>query len=155
MTETAATPLEATTQIAAPPEKVWSLVADPRAMARFSPQVVRSFVRGGGSVGLGTTFVNVNRRGLLVWPTQAKVVRYVEGKDFAFRVKENYTVWSFELEAVDGGTRVTQRREVPQGISNLSLGLTKRVLGGVDTFTAELQQGMAETLAKVKAEAER
>lgn len=155
MTETAATPLEATTQVGAPPEKVWSLVADPRSMARFSPQVVRSFVRGGGPVGIGTTFVNINRRGLLVWPTQAKVVRYAENQDFAFRIKENYAVWSFELEAVDGGTRVTQRREAPQGISTLSLGLTRRVLGGVDAFAAELQQGMAETLAKVKAEAER
>jgi len=154
MTQIPAPELEATIDIAAPPERVWALISDPRNMARWSPQVVKTFLKG-GQPRLGATFTNVNRRGPLVWPTQSKIVRFVEGQDFAFRVKENYMVWSFALEAVDGGTRVVQRRETPQGVSKISSVLTKRILGGTEKFTGELQAGMTETLAKIKAEAER
>src|SRR5690349_5016288 len=118
--------LEATIEVAAPSAKVWSLVTDVKRMAAFSPQVVKTVVRGGGPVAEGTKFFNINRRGLLFWPTQAMVVRYEPHTDFAFRIKENYTIWSFALEpTTDGGTRVTQRRETPKGISDLSLSLTK------------------------------
>jgi uncharacterized protein YndB with AHSA1/START domain len=146
-------PIEATLEIAAPPAKVWALVSDLRNMARWSPQVVKTFVK--APVAEGSTMFNINRRKLLVWPTQSKVVRFVPEQEIAFRVKENFTVWSYRLEATeDGGTRLTSRREAPQGISDLSVGLTKRALGGVDEFTTELQQGMRQTLAKIKADAE-
>jgi hypothetical protein len=115
---------------------------------------VKTFIK--SPVAEGTTMVNINRRKLLVWPTQAKVVRFVPEQEIAFRVKENFTVWSYRLEATGtGGTRLTSRREAPQGISDLSVGLTNRALGGVDRFTAELEQGMQETLQKIKADAER
>jgi uncharacterized protein YndB with AHSA1/START domain len=146
-------PIEATVEVDAPPAKVWELVSDLRNMARWSPQVVRTFVK--APVTKGSTMFNINRRKLLVWPTQAKVVRFVPEQEIAFRVKENFTVWSYQLQPSGTGTRVTARREAPQGISDLSVGLTKRALGGVDVFTEELQQGMRETLAKIKVDAER
>ena len=153
MTDTE-TQLEQTVEIDAPPERVWALVSDVARMASWSPQVVRSFVRG-KVVGPGTTFVNVNRRGLLFWPTNAKVVRFEPHRDFAFRIKENWTIWSFELEpTATGGTRVTQRRETPKGISGLSKRLTRIALGGQEPFTEELRAGMRQTLDQVKAEAE-
>src|SRR5689334_21910019 len=125
--------LEESIEIAATPARVWALVTDLPRMARWSPQVVKTFVK--GPVQLGTTFRNVNRRGLLVWPTSAKVVRFTPHSDFAFRVKDNFTVWSFALEpTADGGTKVTQRREVPQGISDISVKLTKIAFGGQDSF---------------------
>ena len=76
--------LEESIEIAASPAQVWALVTDLPRMARWSPQVVKTFVK--GPVQLGTTFRNVNRRGLLVWPTSAKVVRFTPHSDFAFRV---------------------------------------------------------------------
>ncbi|WP_205472950.1 SRPBCC family protein [Nocardioides sp. SYSU D00038] len=147
------TQLEATIDIDAPPATVWSLVTDLPRMAEWSPQVVRTFVRG-GTVREGTTFLNLNRRKLLLWPTQAKVVRFTPHEDFAFRVKENYAVWSFRLEPTPTGTRVTQRREVPRGISKISTGLTTVALGGVPSFTGELEDGMRQTLGRIKAAAE-
>jgi uncharacterized protein YndB with AHSA1/START domain len=146
-------PIEATIEIAAPPAEVWALVSDLRNMARWSPQVVKTFAK--APVAEGSTMLNINRRGFLVWPTQSKVVRLVPEREIAFRVKENYTVWSYRLEATGTGTRVTARREAPQGISDLSVGLTKRALGGVDAFTVELQEGMRQTLQRIKADAER
>ena len=147
--------LEATIEIDAPPAQVWALISDPRRMAGFSPQVVKTVVRGGGPVMKGTKFLNLNHRGPVLWPTQAMVVRCEPHTEFAFRVRENYTIWSFTLEpTATGRTRVTQRRETPKGISNLSLRLTKVALGGVPKFTGELQDGMHATLAKIKAAAE-
>ena len=147
-------PIEASTEIDAPPAQVWALVSDLRNMARWSPQCVKTFVRG-GEVAQGTTMVNINRRGLLFWPTQSKVVRFTPEKEIAFRVKENWTVWSYTLEPTATGTKLTGRREAPDGISDLSVRLTKSVLGGSETFTAELTAGIAETLGKIKADAER
>jgi len=146
-------PLEASVEIAAPPAVVWSLVRDLRAMPRWSPQTAKSFLR--GSNGLGARFLNINRSGLLVWPTQSKVIRFEEGTEIAWRVKENRTIWSLRLEPTGaGGTRLVQRREAPDGISDLSVNLTKVAFGGVPRFTEDLRAGMAGTLERIKAEAE-
>ena len=75
-------------------------------------------------------------------------------REFAFRVRDNRTIWSFQLEPTDTGTRVTQRRETPDGISDISLRLTKVALGGQDTFTGELRDGMRQTLERMKVDAE-
>jgi uncharacterized protein YndB with AHSA1/START domain len=149
-------PLEATVEIDAPPAAVWSLVSDLRNMPRWSPQCAKTFVRGGGPVELGSRMVNVNRRGLLFWPTRSKVVGLVPEKEIAFRVKENWTVWSYALEpTATGGTLVTARREAPTGVSDLSVRLTKAVLGGVEAFSDELREGMQQTLNRIKADVER
>ncbi len=150
--------LEDSIEIAAPAEKVWSLVTDIPKMAKWSPQVVKSTVKG-GEVRLGATFSNLNKQGIKRWPTAGKVVRFtppVGGTgEFAFKIRENRTVWSFHLEpTADGGTRLTERRETPQGISHVSLVLTKVVLGGQQGFTEELRQGIRQTLERIKAEAE-
>ena len=147
-------PLEATIEIEASPARVWSLVSDLRNMSRWSPQCMKTFVR--GDIAVGSKTVNLNRRGLLVWPTQSKVVRLTPEREIAFRVKENYTVWSYTLEDLgEGRTRLVSRREAPQGISDVSVRLTKVALGGVTEFTSELQDGMRATLARIKADAER
>ncbi|MGN6721793.1 MAG: SRPBCC family protein [Marmoricola sp.] len=148
----AADTLEASVDIAASPARVWALIGDPRNMRRWSPQVVRSFSRGGS--GEGERFFNINRKGLLVWPTNSKVVRHEPEREIAWRVKDNYTIWGLRLEEIDEGTRVTQYREAPQGISDISVSLTKRFLGGVPKFTETLRSDMATTLQRIKADAE-
>lgn len=146
--------LEASIDIDATPAQVWSLVTDVRRMASWSPQVVRTTVKG-GVVEQGATFSNLNRQGLLFWPTKAKVVRFEPHRDFAFRVAENRTIWSFELgDNGRGGTTVVQRRELPHGVSKVSTTLTKVALGGIESFTRRLERGMNETLERVKVEAE-
>ena len=115
----------------------------------------RADLRPGRPGAAGHDVVNLNRRGLLFWPTQAKVVRFEPHREFAFRIKENWTIWSFTLEPTDGGTRVVQRREAPDGISGVSQRLTRLALGGQEAFTDELRAGMRQTLERIKAEAER
>ena len=148
-------PIEATVEIAAPPAKVWAMVSDLRNMPRWSPQVVKTFVRG-RPVQLGTTAININRDGIKVWPTQSSVVRFEPHREIAFRIKENRSIWSFQLvETEAGGTRITQRREAPDGTSKISDTLIDKVFGGQDNFQGSLRRGMRETLQRLKAEAER
>lgn len=144
--------LEASIDIAASPAQVWSLVGDPRNMRRWSPQLVRSISRGGS--GAGARFLNINRMGLLVWPTNSKVVRHDPEREIAWRVKDNYTIWGLRLEPSDAGTRLTQYRQAPQGISDVSVRLTTRFMGGVSKFTATLCSDMTTTLQRIKADLE-
>lgn len=146
------TDLEATTTINAAPAQVWAAITDLPRMASWSPQVVKTVVL--GEVKEGTRFLNINHQGWKHWPTTAKVVRFTPHSDFAFRIAENTTVWSYQLEDTAEGTVVTHRREAPTGISALSRSLTKVAFGGQESFTDEMRTGMGITLAKLKADLE-
>ena len=159
MTGDAVAPLEQAVDIAAPIDAVWALVSDVRRMNEWSPQVTSTRLSAGfDDVSAGTRFTNRNAHGELVWTTHAEVVAFTapgQTGEVAFRVDENWVVWSFHLAATDAGTRLTQRREAPHGISPLSLGFTDDYLGGYDAFTASQLAGMRETLEAIKAAAER
>jgi uncharacterized protein YndB with AHSA1/START domain len=147
--------IEETIETTAAPVRVWSLVSDLANMSRWSPQVAKTIVRG-RPVQLGTKAININRDGVKVWPTQSKVVRFEPHREIAFRIKENRSIWSFQLEQTEsGGTRITQRRETPDGTTKISDTLVDKVLGGQDSFQGGLRRGMRETLQKIKVEAER
>ena len=143
--------LEASTEIKASAEEVWKVVSDLEAMGEWSPQCRKIIVRGGGPITLGTKkTINVNKRGLLVWPTTAKVVRYEPNKEIAYRIKENGSVWSFTITPSDNGVKLTERREAPNNTSKVSQVLINVAMGGEKPFDAELVDGMNQTLTKIK-----
>ncbi|RVW10074.1 SRPBCC family protein [Prescottella agglutinans] len=144
--------LEASIEIAATPQDVWTIVSDLKRMGEWSPQCRK--MRVSGEVREGTKTFNINRKGLLVWPTTSKVIRFEPNKAIAFRINENRSIWSYTLEPTETGTRVVERREAPTGTSQLSQFLIKTVLGGADAFETEMVAGMNATLARIKQEAE-
>ncbi len=146
--------ISAAIEIEATPEQVWALISDPTQMPKWSPQCRKMIVRGSGPVGVGTTTINLNRRGLLWWPTRSKIKEFEPNRKFAFKVAENGTVWSFDLEPTATGTKLTESRHAPDGVSDVSNFLTRTVLGGTENFEAELELGIKQTLARIKAEAE-
>lgn len=146
--------ISASVDIRATPEQVWALVGDPTRMPEWSPQCRRMIVLGRGPVGVGTRTVNLNRRGPLWWPTRAKIVRYDPPRALAFAIAENRTVWSYELEPTAEGTRLTESRRTPHGVSAVSNLLTRTVLGGTERFEAELEEGIGQTLDRIKAAVE-
>lgn len=145
--------LKAEVEINAPVGTVWALVSDVSNMPRWSPQC--RVMKALGPVRPGTRTVNLNRRGLLFWPTTAVITEVVPERKFAFRIPLNTTVWSYELEPTATGTRLTETRYAPNGVTAISSALTKTVLGGMDKFEGELVDGMNQGLARVKAAAER
>ena len=152
--------------VGAPPAVVWDLVRDPRRMAEWSPQVRSSSLVDAADVdapdvdrdiGVGTRFVNVNEEGAdLEWTTHGVVVRFDPLREVAFRIEENWAVWSLNLQPIaGGGTRLVERRETPEGLSELALDLTDAFMGGQRLFTRNLRAGMHETLLRIREAAER
>lgn len=144
--------LKAEIEINAPVSRVWSLVSDPGRMPQWSPQC--RMMKALGPIRPGTRTVNLNRRGLLFWPTTSVITEVVPERKFAFRIPINTTVWSYELEPTATGTRLTETRLAENGVTAVSAGLTKTVLGGMDSFEKELLEGMNQSLQRIKAAAE-
>lgn len=147
--------LEQSIEIAAPVPRVWALVSDVRRMPEWSPQVTSTRLRSGfETCELGTQFTNRNAYGELEWTTHAEIVGFEPERELAFRIEENWAIWSFALSATGSGTQLTQRRELPDGLSKLSRDLTDGFMGGQDAFTGSQLAGMRETLERIKTAAE-
>lgn len=145
--------LKAEIEINAPVSTVWSLISDIGRMPEWSPQC--RVMRALGPVKPGTRTLNLNRRGMLFWPTTSVITEVIPERKFAFRIPINTTVWSYELEPTATGTRVIETRHAENGVTAVSTAVTKAALGGVDTFERELVEGMNQSLARIKAAAER
>lgn len=145
--------LRAEIDIDAPVTKVWSLVSDLGRMPQWSPQCRVMKVL--GPLRPGARTINLNRRKFLVWPTTCTVTEFVPEKKVAFRVDANKTVWSYELEPTDTGTRLVETRNAENGTTAVSNMTVNAFFGGVPSFERELVVGMNESLAKIKAAAER
>jgi uncharacterized protein YndB with AHSA1/START domain len=147
-----AQPLEASIDIAAAPDRVWAVVSDLERMPQWSPQCTRMKVF--GPVREGAWTLNFNRDGWKRWPTTARVVRVQPNREVAFRVLENRAIWSFQIEPTASGSRLIQRREVPNGTSWFSRTAIELALGGGAEFDVRVEAGMHKSLRKIKAAAE-
>lgn len=144
--------LKAEIEINAPVAKVWSLVSDLSRMPQWSPQC--RIMKALGPIRPGTRTINLNRRGLLFWPTTSVITEVIPERKFAFRIPINTSVWSYELEPTATGTRLIETRHAENGLTAVSTAVTKAALGGVDSFEQELLEGMSQGLARIKAAAE-
>ncbi len=144
--------LQAQIDINAPVPKVWALISDFNRMPQWSPQcrLMKAF----GPVRQGTRTININRRNFLFWPTTSTVTEIVPEKKLAFRVNANGTVWSYELEPTERGTRVVETRHAENGVKAASNFTVNALFGGVPNFERELVDGMNTSLARIKAAAE-
>jgi len=144
--------LQAQIDINAPVPKVWALVSDLSRMPQWSPQcrLMKAF----GPVRQGARTINVNRRNRMFWPTTSVVTEVIPEKKLAFRVNQNNTIWSYELEPTDIGTRLVETRHAENGTTAFSNMSINALLGGVPSFERELVDGMNETLSRIKAAAE-
>ncbi len=145
--------IDGSIDIDAPPTAVWALVSDLKRMGEWSPQCRKMFVLGRG-VKLGTRTFNINRQGKLRWPTSAKVVAFEPDHKIAFRILENRTVWTYDLEETAIGTRLTESRTTPRGVAKAPNLAIEKVMGGTDKFEDELKAGIRQTLERIKTVAE-
>jgi uncharacterized protein YndB with AHSA1/START domain len=144
--------LQAQIDINAPVSKVWALVSDFSRMPQWSPQC--RLMKALGPLRQGTKTVNLNRRNFMFWPTTSTVTEVIPEKKLAFRVHQNNTIWSYELEPTETGTRVVETRHAENGVKALSNMSVNALMGGVPNFERELVDGMNQSLARIKAAAE-
>lgn len=145
--------LQAEIEINAPVSTVWNLISDLGKMPQWSPQC--RVMRALGPLRPGTRTLNLNRRNNLFWPTTSTITEVIPERKLAFRVNANNTVWSYELEPTETGTRVVETRHAENGVKAISTMTVNAVLGGVPGFEKELVAGMNTSLARIKAAAER
>lgn len=146
-----------TITIAASPEAVYDLVADITRMGEWSPACT------GGSWNDDdhTWFTGTNQAGELKWETKCRVDVAERGREFTFTNcgfdgAIDLVRWSYRFEPDGDGCRVTESWEVlpayPDFIAGVLPNMTaEEYLDGVKPTT---QQGIAETLASLKAAAE-
>ncbi|WP_144206335.1 SRPBCC family protein [Mycobacterium tilburgii] len=136
----------------APPAKVWDLVADLRRMPEWSPQC--RWMKAFGPLRPGTRTLNLNRRFHAYWPTTATIVEVIPQQKLGFRIGTNRTIWSYELEPRDHGTRVVESRHAENGVTAYSNMAINLLFGRTANFERELVEGMNASLAKIKAATE-
>jgi hypothetical protein len=145
----------ASADIAAPADKVWSLVSDLPRMGDFSPENTGGrWIDGATGPSVGAKFRGTNRKGLRRWSTTCTVTAADEGKRFSFDVTYgplSISTWDYILETNGGGTTVveewTDRR--PSWMKVMS----GPVMGVMDR-AGHNQRGMERTLQRLKAAAE-
>jgi uncharacterized protein YndB with AHSA1/START domain len=146
--------LRAETTIAASPQAVWRVLSDVRRMPELSPEVVRMIPLKRGGLRPGQWYLGVNRRKVVLWPTRSVVAEVVPGRSVAWDTRSSGARWIWELTPAGDGTRVAHRRPVPERITPVSSVFARAFLGGVVGHADELEAGMAQSVARLKAAVE-
>ena len=138
-----------TTTIAAPPDVVFAIVADPRQHPRIDGSgSVRAVLTGPERLEKGATFGVAMRLFGLPYTIRNRVVEYEENRRIAWRHFGAHR-WRYELVPTpDGGTRVTETFDYTRYDPFWAAGL--RAVG----FPERNRRGITETLARLKQAAE-
>jgi len=142
--------LSASVDIAAPAERVYSIISDISNIPQWSPEVVRvqklSEVR----------FQAWNRRRLGRWKTEATIVEATPNQRFSFVVQAlggDWTQWSYVVESHDGSTRLTQEFRMCTAMPMAVL-LFERLALFVMDRRSDLHTNMQTSVNRIKAMAE-
>jgi hypothetical protein len=145
----------ASIHVEATPEHVYDLVSDVTRMGEWSPETVSCvWLDGATAAAAGARFRGRNREGLLRWSTAPVVEVADRGREFAFATQlrkggKKITRWRYRFTPAGGGTEVEESWEAVGSIPIFSRFFVN------DKRVAQLQHGMEETLARLKAVAER
>lgn len=148
-------------------ETIWTQLADPAQMPRWSPENTGATTPATGRpLQVGEAFEGTNRRGRARWTTRCVVTASEPARRFAFDVGKigvrrpilpgKIATWAYDLERVDGGTRVTEtwtdgRSTWPDW---LAAAFDRAVTGG-QLFAEFQRKNIRRTLTTMRAEFER
>jgi uncharacterized protein YndB with AHSA1/START domain len=138
--------------IAADPVTVYRLVSDVTRVGEWSPET-RGARWLGGATGpeAGARFRGRNRWRLLTWARTCEIEEAEPGKKFAFRTlpaarTPDSTRWSYELEEVPGGTRVTESYEILEALPRW---IQKSAVSTLLPHHFDMRPHMEQTLARL------
>jgi uncharacterized protein YndB with AHSA1/START domain len=146
--------------ISAPPEQLWSMVADVTRMGEWSPETERGEWLGDATAAsVGARFRGHNKR-RNPWRTVCTVTAAEPGREFAFTVgrrpEKGDTAWRYTFAPSGEGTLVTESFEIVRVPSRLARSMTKLGTGVPwNERSDDLERGMRQTLDSLKAVAER
>jgi len=145
-----------TTEIAAPAEAIYDLVADMPRMGEWSPECERVEWTGGATAAaVGVGFRGHNRIGWRRWSTHGTVTVADRGRAFTFEVRSllnlPVSAWSYRFEDGHGTCRVTESTEDRRGLLIKTAGL---LATGVADRGARNRETMTRTLERLRAAAE-
>jgi uncharacterized protein YndB with AHSA1/START domain len=154
--------VEAETWIDAPPERVWSIVADIELMPTMSSELESvQWCDGATGPAVGHRFVGRSKHDALgEWATTSHVVECEEPRVLTWAVQdpENPTaLWRFTLEAAGGGTRLREWMQMGPARSGLSYAIDRmpdKEQKIVFVRMREFENSITHTLAAIKKWAE-
>jgi uncharacterized protein YndB with AHSA1/START domain len=145
-----------TVYVAAPPDRVWELVADVTRIGEFSPETFEAeWLGGAGGPATGARFrghVLRNGRPPAYWTT-CTVTACEPGREFGFSVAgpggKTLNTWRYELRPRGDGTDVTESFELPAMLAIRAYWMVAGRWRGPANLA-----GMRATLDKIKTVAE-
>lgn len=146
---------EAEIHIAAPPERIWAMLADVTRMGEWSPECVRCrWLDDAEGAAVGARFRGWNRLPFVgTWTSTSTIVTCVPGRELAWAVGNDpadpNTRWRYVLTPAGNGTRVVERYEM------LREPMIVRAYYRLARRSRRLDRSMAETLQRLKETAER
>lgn len=143
---------EVSRTIAASPAEVWAAITDVTRMGEWSPEChTCRWLDGASGPEVGAAFEGENRNGTFEWTTKAVVVEVEPERRFVFEGDADgfrFSRWGYELEPVDGGTKVTEwsMNFIPEAFREAS-----KEISGVEDRDAHNRAGMEATLERMAA----
>ena len=140
---------EVSIEINASPEAIYDLVSDLPRMGEWSPENIGGEWQDGGSGKVGDRYVGHNQAGDRSWSVPVMVTAADRGRHFEFvtRPDEGPCVrWTYRLEPIEAGTRVTEVWDVEQ----LPTSLQSRTQEQLDERSRLVETALGTTLAALK-----
>ncbi|MBF4160300.1 SRPBCC family protein [Nocardioides acrostichi] len=152
MSERAERELRAEGRTTASPAHVWAVLSDLDRMPAWSPELLRMVPLGGGGLRERQTYLGINRRKAVVWPTRNVVAAIVPERLLVWDTPSSGARWIWELVPTgDAGTTVVHRRPVPAGLPLAARVVAGLLMGGAEAHADELEEGMACTVERMLA----
>ena len=148
--------LEATIDIDASPQAVWSVVSDLQRMGEWSPQCTGCVWDEGEGPAVGSHFTGTNEAPGRTWQTRSTVIAADPGREFAWEVGEGFVRWEYRLEAGAGGaTTLTESWEFCEaGLEYFAEKFGDTAGAEIAVRTRAAHEGIPATLAAIKQVAE-
>ncbi len=142
---------QATVDIEAGPDAVWSILTDLSRIGELSPECYKAEWDGDASgPAVGAGFRGYNELGGNRWDVGCTVVAAEPGREWAFEIpgpEGRNTTWRYQIEATETGSRVTESYDAPI-VADEHFRNMKPPRG------EQLEVNIAKTLQRLKAVAE-
>ena len=148
-------PFAASIVVAVPPQQLYDLVSDVTRTGEWSPTCAACWWDDGAGPQAGAWFTGRNVTPERTWETRSQVVVAEPGREFSWLVGGRLVRWSYLLEPVEGGTRLTEAWEfLPAGIALFEERYGEDAAAQVAERTQAAHRGIPVTLARIKEIAE-